>query len=75
MIRDAGQDGVRAINLLQRDDERHLVLEGEGAEGPEQVRGLTHAFGEPIRTAHEERTSLAGIALDSCLPLPQTRGW
>ena len=27
MIRNARQDGVRAINLLQREDQRHLVLE------------------------------------------------
>ena len=32
VIRDARQDGVRAINLLQRDDQRHLVLESKGAE-------------------------------------------
>jgi hypothetical protein len=65
VVRDARQDGVCAINLLQGDDEHHLVLEGEGTQGPEKVSALTHPFREPIRPAHQQRASLARIAFDS----------
>jgi hypothetical protein len=52
VVWDARQDGVCAINLFQSDDQGHLVLEGEGTEGPEEVGGLSHPFGEPVRPTH-----------------------
>ena len=64
MIGDTRQDGVRAIDLLQGDDECHFVLKSERSKRPEEVGGLTHPFGKPIRSAHKERACLAGIALD-----------
>lgn len=53
-----------AIDLLERDDQRHLVLESEGTEGPKKVRRCAHVSGESIRAAHEQCARLAGIAFD-----------
>jgi hypothetical protein len=64
MVRKAGKNGVCAVDLFQSDDECEFVLEGEGAERPEQVCTLEDAFGEPVCASHDERASLSGIAFD-----------
>ncbi len=65
VVRDARQDGVRAIDLLKREDKGHFVLEGERAQRPEKVGGLSHALGKPICPANQERTRFSWISLDA----------
>jgi hypothetical protein len=64
MVPKAGENCVCAVDLFQGDDECEFVLEGEGAEGPEEVRTLEDAFGEPVCASHDECASLSGIAFD-----------
>ena len=40
VVRVAGEDGVGAVELFEGDNEGEFVLEGEGAEGPEEVGGV-----------------------------------
>jgi hypothetical protein len=36
----AGEDGASAVELLEGHDKGEFVLEGKGAEGPEEISGL-----------------------------------
>jgi hypothetical protein len=55
MVQKAGENCLCAVDLFQGDDECEFVLEGEGAEGPEEVRTLEDAFGEAVCASHDER--------------------
>ena len=64
MIRDARQDRVCSIDLLQGNNQSQFVLKGEGAERPQHVGALAHAFGEPIWPAYEKSADFSRIAFD-----------
>jgi hypothetical protein len=64
MVRKAGENCVRAVDLFQSDDECEFVLEGQGTERPEQVRALDDALGKAVCASHDERASFSGIAFD-----------
>lgn len=64
MIRQAREDGVRTVELLQRHNEREFVLEGHRAERPKQIRSLAYAGMMAVRSADQNRTRLARMEGD-----------
>jgi hypothetical protein len=64
MIGNSGEDGVCSIDLFEGDDEGKFVLEGERAEGPEQVRAFDHPWGEAVCATDKQRTRFSRISLD-----------
>ena len=64
MVGNAGENRVRSIDLFERDDEGQFVLEGERAQGPEEVCAGQHAFREPVCPADDECADFSRIALD-----------
>jgi hypothetical protein len=55
-----GQDGVGAVELFKGDNEGELVLEGERAEGPEEVGGVEQGLIVSVRPADDQRDALGG---------------
>ena len=54
VVGQAGLDGVGAVELLERDDEREFVLQRELAQRPRPPRGLSHIVGVPVGAANEQ---------------------
>ena len=52
------------IDLFQRDDQSHFVLESQRAEAPEEVGGIAHALRKPIRAPDQDRAGLSRIPLN-----------
>jgi hypothetical protein len=55
-----GQDGVGAVELFEGDDEGEFVLEGERAEGPEEVGGVEQGLIVSVRPANDQRDATRG---------------
>lgn len=53
-----------AVNLLQGENQRHFVLESQGAERPQEIRGFPDVIGEAIRSAKDDGARLPGILLN-----------
>ena len=62
VIRMARQDGVRAVELFEGDDEGEFVLQGEGTEGPEEIRGLKEGLVVSVCAANNDGDRAGGLA-------------
>ena len=69
MVGSTRKDHVRAVNLLEGDDESEFMLEGECTQRPEEIRAASHGIIPPVGGADEEcaaRDRLVFEFLDSC---------
>ena len=54
MVGSTRKDHVRAVNLLEGDDESEFMLEGECTQRPEEIRAASHGIIPPVGGADEE---------------------
>ena len=69
MVGVARQNGAGAVELFEGDDEGEFVLEGQGAEGPEEVGGFEQRAVVAVGAAEDD-----GHGTGSLLPLVELGG-
>lgn len=65
----ANEDGVRAVELFEGDNEGEFVLQGERTEGPEEIGLIEESFVVAVGTANDHGHGAGGL-----LPLGELRG-